>query len=336
MPSFDRDREDSGRNKSSLKKPFMIAGAAAAGVTALVFAIGSPVTVDTNEVACFRTFGVADCNGKVPAMENGQPVMEDGKPVMVNKYYDKGLHFKMPFITTVDKLKISQRLTAPEDLKVTLGQQNQPATVTYQTMVSIPRGGMRGPDGKWVDSVYNLLYNVGSAGAGNVDGVVDQVIGSALNSAFGPIEPDEASAQRNQILGATSKDVGGKLARLGVQMDSEIMVKKFELEGAWKEAANTRVLSIGKKQAAQNEADAAKLAGQGKGEGEQAEAQGHAAAMNAKADADAAYIKRMREAFGGDDNALAIYMLTQSKTALPQVMGDRGIQVVPNFAPQPK
>jgi regulator of protease activity HflC (stomatin/prohibitin superfamily) len=195
---------------------------------------------------------------------------------------------------------------------------------------------MRGPDGKWVDSVYNLLYNVGGAGAGNVDGVVDQVIGAALNSAFGPIEPDEASLRRNEILNSTSKDVAGKLARLGVQMDADIMVKKFELEGAWKEAANTRVASIGRKQAAQNDADAARLQGQGRGEGEKAEADGHALAMGAKTEADAAYMKKMREAFGNDDNALAIYMLTQSKTALPQVLGDRGIQVVPTLAPQPK
>ncbi len=233
-------------------------------------------------------------------------------------------------------MEISQRLTDLQTVKVTLGQQNQPAAVDYQTMVSIPRGGMLGPDGQYVDSVYNLLYGVGNAGNADVNGTVDHVINAALNRAFAPIEPDNISEQRNAILADTSKDVAASLARLGVKMDAPIMISKFELEGAWKEAANMRVLSIGKKQAAQNQADADRLKGQGEGEGEAAKAAGHAAAMNAKAEADAAYIEKMRKAFGGDDNALAIYLLTQSRTALPQVLGDRGIQVVPKMtAPQP-
>lgn len=297
----------------------------------------SVTIVNPSQVACFRTFGNPDCGPEITVALDQMAPDKSGRmthhyvAVRSHRYYGQGLHFVFPWITTVDKIQVSQRLTDLHTVRLTLGQQNQPAEVDYRMLVDVPVHGMIRPDGTYVDSVYHLMYQLGSAGSSDVNAIVDNVADAGLNSGFAPIEPDNISARRNQTIATVSANVAADLAQLGVQMPagSQIKVARLELEGAWKDAANMRVRSIGIKNAAENEAEADRLRGLGKGEAEQAEAEGHAKAVDAKAKADAAYISQMRAAFGGNDNALSIFMITQSRTALPQVLGVQGVQVVP-------
>lgn len=295
--------------------------------------------VETNEVACFRTWGNVDCGpiiDKTAQDKNGNDVKVKGY-----QYYGPGLKFYFWPFTTMDTIQISQRLTDQHTVKLTMGKQNQPAEVDYQLLVNVPKDGMVvGSNKTYIDSPYHLMYEIGKVGSGDVESIVDRIIDAGLNQAFAPMEPDTLSDQRDQIIESVSIKVGDDLGRLGVKMDSDIKVSRAELGGAWKEAANTRVISIGKKQAADNEAEATKSKGRGEGDAILEKATKQSLATSAVADADAAYISKMRTAFGGDNNALAVFLMTKSGTALPQVMGTNGIQIVPALkapgaSPQP-
>src|SRR5271154_2057791 len=89
-------------------------------VAIAIITVSDCVTVlGPNQVACFRTFGNPDC---------GPPIqVAFGKRTETShQYYGQGLHFIWPWITAVDKLQISQRLTDPNTVSLTLGRQNQP------------------------------------------------------------------------------------------------------------------------------------------------------------------------------------------------------------------
>jgi hypothetical protein len=337
------DSDNSYETRTPEKKGLGIFKLAAIGAGSLAAAglfIDSFAVVGPNQVACFRTLGTPDCG---PSIQ----VKVDGKMETSHAYYTQGLHWPLvPFFTTVDTIQISKRLTPPHTNHLTLGQQNQPAEIDYRLLVNIPQYGMHRPDGTYVDSVYNLLYGLGPVGSTDVDSTVDTVVDAGINKAFSPIEPDNMSSQRGVIIdggdlvlpnGTTThtdgitKKVAGDLAQLGVDLASDIKITRAELQGAWKEAANIRVHSLGEKQAAENQALARKSAGEGEGDFLRAKAAGQAAATNAIAQADADYITKLRAAFGGDNNALAVFWLAKTGTALPQVMGSSGIQIVPNI-----
>ena len=308
---------------------FQAAAAGVVGVAVVATLFDVPVSVGSNQVACFRTFGgYVDCG---PLVQK-QVADEAGvvRTVQGYQYYGPGLHMKWPWISGADKIQVSQRLTDLHTAKLTLGAQNQPAEVDYQIIVDVPKDGMFSK-GKYVDSVYHLMYEMGEAGSVGVNDLVDRFLDAGLGKAFAPTEPDVLSVKRTEILADVTNQVSGDLGQLGVKVISELKAPRTELLGSWKAAANTRVESIGRRQAAENDAQAEKLKGTGKGDAILEVATKQAAATNAIKEADAAYIKSLRQAFGNDDNALAIFLMTKAGTALPQVLGAQGIQIIPSI-----
>ncbi len=69
--------EDSSDRKRTINA-FGVVAAAVCTVVGGLLLFDSFASIDTNEVACFRTFGHTDCNGKVPVMAKGKPLVIDG------------------------------------------------------------------------------------------------------------------------------------------------------------------------------------------------------------------------------------------------------------------
>ena len=145
--------------------PIKVAAAGIVGALLLGTALGGFYTVSPTEMAGVRRFG---------AVHVAQPV-------------GPGLHFKLPWIDTVDKLQVSISKFAVKDLKV-YTIDNQPITISVSMTYDVP-----------TTSVLHLLYDVGQAGNFDLWTNVEPVIADRAMRVFSQENTVTISEDRSKL-----------------------------------------------------------------------------------------------------------------------------------------
>jgi membrane protease subunit HflC len=213
------------------------------GALAAVAAIdGSFFTIDQTELGNVRRFGTV--------------LYPPDKPL------EPGLHFKLPFVDTVDKLQVSLQTTHVPKFEV-LTVDNQKVEIEENFNFTVPK-----------DKVYHVLYEVGRPG--NVD-IASQVVPVALDRTarvFAAQNMVTVNAKREEIQAQVDKSVSTSVEEL-------FGIKSHSLQIAGIKPSEAFMASIDKATMAKNEA----IAAENQLRTKQFEAQQAAATAKGKADA---------------------------------------------------
>ncbi|HJW29406.1 MAG TPA: SPFH domain-containing protein, partial [Saprospiraceae bacterium] len=188
-----------------------------------------------------------------------------------DKPLEPGLHFKLPFIDTADKLQVSLQTTHVPTFEV-LTVDNQKVAIEENFNFTIPK-----------EKVYHVLYEVGRPG--NVD-IANQVVPVALDRAarvFAAQNMVTVNAKREDIQAQVEKNVSTSVEELFGIKPHSLQIARIKPSDAFME-------SIDKATMAKNEA----IAAENQLRTKQFEAQ--QAAATAKGQADAAIEKARGEA----------------------------------------
>lgn len=256
----------------------------AVGIAGLLVLDASYFTVSQNERAYVRQFG--------------RVVNEAAGPV------GPGLHFKVPFISTVDKLPVSiDVLDAGNIDAFTRDAQKISVHVTVTLQV---------PD----TAVYHLLYEVGRAGNVDLDRNYITIVSDRLRTVIGRHEINAiAGSDRQEILDETRAVVTHDLAELfGVKVDS-LQTTLVGMPASYAAAIEGAMQARTQRQAAeQNQARAqieavtAKFRAAGEADAliEQARGQSQSSLLRAQADAQATRLRGQAEADSAEALAKAV------------------------------
>lgn len=262
--------------------PFVVGAVIAIGV----IASNSFYTVQPTELAFTRTFGRVD-----------QPSATPVTP---------GVHFKLPFVTTVDRMQVSvDTVTPPADLRV-LSHDGQVIQLGIALTRRIP-----------ADAVYNLLYNTGSVGNVDIDRNVFAIVADRTLTIFGREDVLNIATERERIIGEMKAVISVDLRKLfGVQL-VDLQITGFRFSPEYERAVNENSLAktnafraeqilkqkqIEAQQAAaeaKGRADAAIENARGESQSTLLNASAKARATEIQATADASAIKQRVEAAGG-------------------------------------
>ena len=160
-----------------------------AGVAVLAFsaAMGSYFTVDPNERAGVRTLGT---------LTTSTPLQS-------------GLHFKVPFISAVDKLVVSQQKLHVDPFSVNTID-NQPVTLEINIIYKIPDA-----------SVFRLLYQTGGVGPADISSQISAVVRDRAARIIASKNTVTISANREAIQAEITQQVKEATAELfGIDMES--------------------------------------------------------------------------------------------------------------------
>lgn len=113
-----------------------------------------------------------------------------------------GVHFKVPFLETVDRLQTSRSVYTLNGLDVYTND-NQKVTIDVSLIYQIPSS-----------AVMNLLYHVGRAGAVDIEATILPVVRDRALAAFAQYNTLTISDQRAQITAQMRKDISEALQRL--------------------------------------------------------------------------------------------------------------------------
>ena len=256
----------------------------AAGVLGLMLLDSSYFTVSQNERAYVRQFG--------------RVVNEAAGPI------GPGLHFKTPFISTVDKLPVSiDVLDAGNINAFTRDAQQISVHVTVTLQV---------PD----TAVYHLLYEVGRAGNVDLDRNYITIVSDRLRTVIGRHEINAiAGSDRQEILDETRAVLTHDLAELfGIKVDS-VQTTLVGMPASYAAAIEGAMQARTQRQAAeQNQARAqieavtakVRAAGEADAQIEQARGQSQSSLLRAQADAQATRLRGQAEADAAEALAKAV------------------------------
>jgi regulator of protease activity HflC (stomatin/prohibitin superfamily) len=251
-------------------------------------AANSVYTVNPTELAFTRTFGRVDQAPNAPVVP--------------------GVHLKLPFATTVDRMQVSVDTVAPaSDLRV-LSHDGQVISLGVSLTRRIPP-----------DAVYNLLYNTGGVGNVDIDHNVFAIVADRTLTIFGREDVLNIATERERIIGLMKTVIAADLKRLfGVDLiDLQITDLRFSPE--YERAVNENTLAktnayraeqiLKQKQVealqaqaeAKGRADAAIEAARGESQSTLLNADANAKATEIQANADATAIKARLDAAGGPD-----------------------------------
>jgi len=113
-----------------------------------------------------------------------------------------GVHFKVPFFESVDRLQTSRSVYMLNGLDVYTND-NQKVTIDVSLIYQIPS-----------TAVMNLLYHVGRAGAVDIESTILPVVRDRALAAFAQYNTLTISDQRAQITVQMRKDISDALHRL--------------------------------------------------------------------------------------------------------------------------
>ena len=243
-------------------------------VVGLLF--GSFYTVQPTEMAGLRMFG---------KVEVTQPV-------------GPGLHFKVPFLESVDTLQTSQSTYNMKAMQV-YTVDNQPVEIGINVIYQIPR-----------ESVLHLLYDVGRAGNVDIDGTILPVVRDRALATFAQYNTLTISAQRAQIALNMQKDIAkGLWDKFGIRVIG-VQLVNIKYSGTFVSSVNAAVRAKAMAVQAQNTVL-------------QKQYEGQQAVVTAKAQADAAIAK-------SEGEAKAILVRAQAQAKAIQIMG-QALQDNPNY-----
>lgn len=171
----------------SYRVPGRALGAAGLAATALVVVNASTFTVDPSERAFVRLLGTPTT--RVP--------------------YQPGPHLKWPFVSSVDKLQVSQTSLAVPTFRV-VTVDNQPVDLEVDIQYKVPD-----------DDVARLLYDVGRSGNADIDQPIRDIVQDRVSRVFSSKNTSTISANREPIQEEAQRFVGAALrANFGIELVS--------------------------------------------------------------------------------------------------------------------
>lgn len=125
-----------------------------------------------------------------------------GGTVMQRQPLESGLHFKLPFMETVDQMQISQSVYTLPQMQVYTND-NQLVAIAVSVIYKIPPS-----------DTYHMLYDVGRAGAVDVNDTVLPVVRNDAQAVFARYNTLTISDRRAQIADAMQAAISADLQRL--------------------------------------------------------------------------------------------------------------------------
>jgi regulator of protease activity HflC (stomatin/prohibitin superfamily) len=234
-----------------------------------------------------------------------------------------GVHFKVPFFETVDRLQTSRSIYTLNGLDVYTND-NQKVTIDVSLIYQIPSS-----------AVMNLLYHVGRAGAVDIESTILPVVRDRALAAFAQYNTLTISDQRAQITAQMRKDISDALLRLfNVEViDVQLVGIHYSpvFDQSIEEAVRAKNLAV----QAENTVAQKKYEGEQKTVTANAEAtaaveraNGEAQATVLQAQAQAKAIETVGDALKSNPEYTHFYSLQHWNGVLPQVMGAGSIPMI--------
>ncbi|HUA79861.1 MAG TPA: prohibitin family protein [Dyella sp.] len=234
-----------------------------------------------------------------------------------------GVHFRVPFFETVDRLQTSRSVYTLNGLDVYTND-NQKVTIDVSLIYQIPSS-----------AVMNLLYHVGRAGAVDIEATILPVVRDRALAAFAQYNTLTISDQRAQITAQMRKDISEALQRLfGVNViDVQLVGIHYSpvFDQSIEEAVRAKNLAV----QAENTVAQKRYEGEQKTVTANAEAtaaveraNGEAQATVLQAQAQAKAIETVGQALKSNPEYSHFYGLQHWNGILPQVVGAGSIPMI--------
>lgn len=260
------------------------------GVLALVILLWSPpfFVVDPTDMAGVRRLGT----------------------VLSDKPLGAGLHFKLPWVDTVDRLQVSLDVFKVDDLMV-YTVDNQWVKVSVSLSYKIPP-----------DAVLKLLYQVGRSGDFDIAGNLRPVIADRALRVFAKRNTLKISEEREQIAMDIQSSIGQKLAEMFGVSVVDLQIAKIEYSPTFVNSVEAAVKAKNDAVAAENTVnrvryEAEQLRTKTAGEAD-------AIRLKAQAEADAVLIRAKTEAeairIQGEAKAQIMVLQGQAITTNPKII----------------
>jgi regulator of protease activity HflC (stomatin/prohibitin superfamily) len=277
-------------------------GSVIAAVVVVVLLYGSVFVVSPSEEAGTRWMG--------------------GTP-MTSAPLATGVHFKVPFFESVDRLQTSRSVYTLNGLDVYTND-NQKVTIDVSLIYQIPSS-----------AVMNLLYHVGRAGAVDIESTILPVVRDRALAAFAQYNTLTISDQRAQITAQMRKDISEALQRLFNVDVVDVQLVGIHYSPVFDQSIEEAVRAKNLAVQAENTVAQKKYEGEQKTVTANAEAtaaveraNGEAQATVLQAQAQAKAIETVGEALKGNPDYTRFYGLQHWNGALPQVVGSGSIPMI--------
>jgi len=273
------------------KKIVTTAGVGLVSFTALGLALGSWFTIDATETGFVKRLGVVQ-NPSAPL----QP----------------GLHFKLPFVESVDTLQTTIMSKSLKDMTV-LTNDNQPIHMAISMTYRSP-----------VDAAYHLLYEVGKAGNFDIDSNVDPIIRDRVMKVFAQKNTVKISEERGEISNEIQASVSQSLRELFKLEVLDFQISDIKYSEQFVHSVEQAVQAKNDAITAENQVNASKFNGEktvvtakAQRDAAIAQAQGEAEAIKLKAKAEADAIALKSDALSKNSSVVALTMAEKWNGEIP-------------------
>lgn len=256
-----------------------------------------------------------------PSEEAGTRWM--GGTPMTSAPLTTGVHFKVPFFESVDRLQTSRSVYTLNGLDVYTND-NQKVTIDVSLIYQIPSS-----------AVMNLLYHIGRAGAVDIEATILPVVRDRALAAFAQYNTLTISDQRAQITAQMRKDISEALQRLFNVDVVDVQLVGIHYSPVFDQSIEEAVRAKNLAVQAENTVAQKKYEGEQKTVTANAEAtaaveraNGEAQATVLQAQAQAKAIETVGEALKGNPEYAHFYGLQHWNGILPQVVGGSSIPMV--------
>ncbi|GLQ92839.1 SPFH domain-containing protein [Dyella acidisoli] len=223
-----------------------------------------------------------------------------------------GVHFKVPFFETVDRLQTSRSVYTLNGLDVYTND-NQKVTIDISLIYQIPSS-----------AVMNLLYEVGRAGSLDIEATILPVVRDRALAAFARYNTLTISDQRAQITTQMRKDISDALKRLFNVDVIDVQLVGIHYSPVFDQSIEEAVRA--KNLAVQAENTVAQKRYEGEQKTVTANAEAQAAVMQAQGQAKA--IETVGQALRSNPEYAHFYSLQHWNGVLPQVVGSGSIPMI--------
>lgn len=289
MKSYEeREADDAAAQKRMVKSIAKWGLLGTASLLGLCTVLGGFYTVAPSEMAGLRLFN----------------------KVEVTKPIGPGLHFKLPWVESVDKLQVSMTKFGVDNLKV-YTVDNQPIKISISITYDIPQ-----------DQVLHLLYDVGSAGNFDTFHTIEPVIADRAMRVFSQENTVSISEDRAKLDNEIEKEVRDSVGQMFGLNIRDLQITAIEYSPTFEQSIDAAVQAKNAAIKAGNvvnqrkfEAESAKIIAQGQAQAaiQQAEGQAQSRLLKAQAEAKAVILE-------GDARAKAAAAVGAAVAANPQIV----------------
>lgn len=222
-----------------------------------------------------------------------------------------GLHFKLPFISTVDRINTSQESMHIEPFLVNTID-NQPVGLAINILYKIPDA-----------SVFRLMYNTGAVGSADISQQLAAVVRDRASRVVAGTNTVTISANREAIQAEITAKVKDAVTELfGIEMES-LQIPAITYSQSFidsnnlaVQAKNAAVAEENKKKVIEYQAQQRVIAAEGMAREKVAAAQGDATALLARANAEA-----QQQIISADANAKAVVTQAEANKKATELNG---------------